>query len=269
MRHVQQVSRRAEASVDDIEIVARGDRSCTRPPRRGSGSGAPVPHSRTDSSSGLASSASWPRDRRHARACGRATDRRRTKIASRAMPRGTASTTAATRTRSDALHGRLIPPRCEAVLFQTPQQDIETVLPEERLALERHGRHAPVAALRVRSLVGLDDRFVLVGIGGDLRDPARRDRGPARAAAFARWSPSCQLSISPDQMTRLTSLRKSAVHAARFSRSAAEPCQAMDIGLVRHGARARGRIDRRPDRAAASDRACPSICERRYVSRIR
>src|SRR5262249_28276765 len=59
--------------------------------------------------------------------------------------------------------------RLKAVFFQAPEQDVEPVLPEEGFALECRGRHAPMAAVGVSLLIGLDDGFVFVGIGGDLR----------------------------------------------------------------------------------------------------
>ena len=69
---------------------------------------------------------------------------------------------------SNADQARCVSSFLQSVPLQSPQKHIETILPEEGFAFERHGRHAPVAGCKMRLLVLKDDRFVLVRPGGNL-----------------------------------------------------------------------------------------------------
>jgi hypothetical protein len=85
------------------------------------------------------------------------------------------------------------------VLAHAPQQEIDAVLAEERLAGEDHRRHAPVAGRFELALVRLDDRVVAGGSAVTAASIAARS-SPARAAASARCAPSCQPVTFPFQM---------------------------------------------------------------------
>src|SRR4029453_4254692 len=69
----------------------------------------------------------------------------------------------------------------EPVLAQPPDQQIEPILPEERLAVVDQGRDAPVTRGLERALVGRDGGVELRGVRGRLRlergelEPGARD----------------------------------------------------------------------------------------------
>ncbi len=69
--------------------------------------------------------------------------------------------------------GQRLPGAPGAPPADAPLQQIDAVLAEERLALEHHGRHAPMAGLPVRLLVGLDDVDVGLRLGRDGGGPQR------------------------------------------------------------------------------------------------
>src|SRR5882757_1214414 len=57
----------------------------------------------------------------------------------------------------------------QALALHPPDQEVDTVLTEERLVLEYEGRHAPMAGCGVRVLVALDDLLVAIGVGAHSR----------------------------------------------------------------------------------------------------
>ncbi len=46
-----------------------------------------------------------------------------------------------------------LPPSCQATFTQTPVEDIESILTEERLALENHEWNTTVASLKLHVLI--------------------------------------------------------------------------------------------------------------------
>src|SRR5947209_873777 len=68
-------------------------------------------------------------------------------------------------------YGRRAAPSTSAAAGQPlalhpPDQQLDTILSEERLVLEHESRHAPMAGGRMGLFVVGDDRFIAVGVGG-------------------------------------------------------------------------------------------------------
>ena len=53
------------------------------------------------------------------------------------------------------------------MLAEAPEQSVDAVLAEERLAFEGEGRYAPVAGLALRVLIRSDHRFETLGVPFD------------------------------------------------------------------------------------------------------
>ena len=71
----------------------------------------------------------------------------------------------------------------EPVSLHAPSQQIEAVLSEERLAVEDHQRHAPMAGALLRGFIFGDRSFIAVRLALDFRIEFREvePRAPRRA----------------------------------------------------------------------------------------
>src|SRR3984957_20591327 len=112
-------------------------------------------------------------------------------------------------------------------LLQSPDQLVDAVLAEERLAAEHHHRHAPMAGRALVSLALLDDRRVAIGIGLH----GGRERAPFQAGALRRSGQVVALVPVVDLATpdHLADLAQERQPAAAFGSGDAEMGQAVDV----------------------------------------